>query len=126
MPIDVKTFKPKDSRWQDIYHHLKSKGYDVYSPAQKVGDCTKPYIVVKNDGSYDHVNFSTNRDMYAIQCYVPLLEYSKLEVIVQSVKKDMKELYPMIQPYGQEMPSFYDDNVKAHYVTIEYENYKKV
>ena len=38
----------------------------------------------------------------------------------------MKELYPMIQPYGQQLPSYFDDDVKAHYIAIEYENYKKV
>lgn len=126
MAIDPTTFVPLDSRWQDIYSFLKSKGYDVYAPAQKVGDCTSPYIVVKNDGSYKHANYSTDRDMYAIICYVPKMQYSKLEPLVQSIKKDMKELYPMIQPYGQQMPSYYDDMAKAHYISIEYENYKKI
>lgn len=125
MPIRPKEFKPRDSRWQDIYHHLKEKGFDVYPPAQKVGDCTAPYLVVKNDGSYNHVNFSTDRDMYAIYCYVPKLRYSELEPLVQKVKVAMKELYPMIQPYGQQLPSYYDEAVKAHYIAIEYENYKK-
>lgn len=124
--IDTKTFEPKASRWQDIYSLLKSKGFDVYSPGQKVGDCTEPYIVVKNDGSYKHVNFSSDRDMYSIMVYVPLNKYSILEVIVQDVKKAMKELYPMIQPYGSQMPSFYDESVKANYISIEYENYKKI
>lgn len=123
--IDTKEFVPLDSRWQDIFVHLQNKGYEVYAPGTKTGDCTKPYIVVKNDGSYGHANFSTDREMYAIMCYVPKGEYSKLEPMVQSVKKDMKELEPMIVPYGQQLPSYYDDTYKAHYITIEYENYKK-
>lgn len=124
--IDIKEFEPLDSRWQDIFTHLKNKGYDVYAPGTKVGDCVSPYIIVKNDGSYKHVNFSTDRDMYAILCYVPKGQYSKLEPLVQRVKKDMKELEPMILPYGQQMPSYYDDTYKAHYISIEYENYKKI
>lgn len=124
--IDTKEFIPLDSRWQDIYTHLKNKGYDVYAPGIKVGECVSPYIVVKNDGSYKHVNFSTNRDMYSILCFVPKGQYSKLEVMVQSVIRDMKELEPMILPYGQQMPSYYDDTFKAHYISIEYENYKKI
>lgn len=124
--IDTKEFIPLDSRWQDIHIHLKEKGYDVYAPGIKVGECEKPYIVVKNDGSYKHVNFSTDREMYAIMCYVPKGQYSKLEPMVQKVKKDMKELEPMILPYGQQMPSYYDDTCKAHYISIEYENYKKI
>lgn len=124
--IDTKEFIPLDSRWQDIYAHLKNKGYDVYAPGIKVGECVSPYIVVKNDGSYKHVNFSTNRDMYSILCFVPKGQYSKLEVMVHSVIRDMKELEPMILPYGQQMPSYYDDTFKAHYISIEYENYKKI
>lgn len=126
MPIKPTEFQPRDSRWQDVYNHLKSKGFDVYSPAQKVGDCTAPYLVVKNDGSYKHANFSTDRDMYVIYCYVPKLKYSELEPLVQQVKEAMRDLYPMIQLYGQQMPSYYDEAVKAHYIGIEYENYKKV
>jgi len=119
-------FDYKQSRWQDLYIHLKNKGYEVYAPAQKVGECTSPYLVIKNDGSYRHVNFSTDRTQYAIYCYVPRLKYSELEPLVQKVKQDMTELYPMFQLYGQELASFYDDEVKAHYIAIEYENYKKV
>lgn len=124
--IDTKEFVPLESRWQDIYIHLKNKGYDVYPPGIKVGDCIEPYVVIKNDGSYKHVNFSTDRDMYAILCYVPKGQYSKLEPLVQNIKKDMKELEPMIIAYGQQMPSYYDDTCKAHYISIEYENYKKI
>lgn len=124
--IDTKEFVPLESRWQDIYAHLEDKGYEIYPPGVKVGECISPYIVVKNDGSYKHVNFSTDRDMYAIMCYVPKGQYSKLEPMVQKVKKDMKELEPMILPYGQQMPSYYDDTYKAHYISIEYENYKKI
>lgn len=124
--IDTREFVPKDSRWQDIYSHLKSKGYEVYAPGTKVGECTSPYVVVKNDGSYKHANFSTDRDQYAIMCYVPRGQYSKLEPMVIQLKKDMKELEPMILQYGQMLPSYYDDTYKAHYITIEYENYKKV
>lgn len=124
--IDTKEFVPLESRWQDIFAHLKNKGYDIYAPGTKTGDCISPYIVVKNDGTYKHANFSTDRDMYAVMCYVPKGQYSKLETMVQKVKKDMKELEPMIVPYGQQMPSFYDDSYKAHYISIEYENYKKI
>lgn len=124
--IDVKEFIPLDSRWQDINIHLKNNGYQVFAPSTKVGEFTEPGIIVKNDGSYKHANFSTDREMYAIMCYVPKGQYSKLEPMVQEVKRVMKELEPMIVPYGQQLPSYYDDTYKAHYISVEYENYKKV
>ena len=124
--IDVNTFEYKESRWQDIFLHLKNQGFDVYSPGTKTGECTSEYLVVKNDGSSKHVSFSTDVDLYAVMCYVPKEKYSTLEPLVQMVKKSMKELEPMIKPYGSQTPSYYDDSVKAHMVSIEYKSYKKL
>ena len=124
--IDVNMFEYKESRWQDIFLHLKNQGFDVYSPGTKTGECTSEYLVVKNDGSSKHVSFSTDVDLYAVMCYVPKEKYSTLEPLVQMVKKSMKELEPMIKPYGSQTPSYYDDSVKAHMVSIEYKNYKKL
>ena len=36
--IDSK-FEYAESRWQDIYLHLKKVGFDVYSPGIKTGEC---------------------------------------------------------------------------------------
>jgi hypothetical protein len=124
--INANTFEYKESRWQDIFLHLKNQGFDVYSPGVKVGDCTSEYLVVKNDGSSRHSSFSTDVDLYAILCYVPKERYSSLEPLVQRVKSSMKELEPMILPYGSQTPSYYDDSLKAHMISIEYKNYKKL
>lgn len=124
--IDTNSFEYKDSRWQDIFSHLQKAGFDVYSPGIKTGECTSPYLVVKNDGSSKHVSFSTDVDLYAVMCYVPKDKYSALEPLVQKVKNSMKELEPMIKPYGSQTPSYHDDSVKAHMISIEYKNYKKL
>lgn len=121
-----KNFTYLGSRWQDIFKHLTSSGFDVYSPGMKVGECTKEYVVVKNDGSSRLASFSTDDDLYAVMCYVPKQSYSKLEPMVQRVKKAMKELEPMILPYGSQTPSFYDDSYKAHMISVEYKNHKKL
>lgn len=124
--IDVNTFKYKESRWQDIFTHLKKAGFDVYSPGIKTGECTSEYLVVKNDGSSKHISFSTDVDLYSIMCYVPKEKYSTLEPFVQKVKNSMRGLEPMIKPYGSQTPSYYDDSYKAHMISIEYKNYKKL
>lgn len=115
-----------ESRWGDIYTHLQAKGHDVYSPGVKTGECTKQYIVIKEDGSTKHQSCDTDVDLYAVMCYVPKLNYSKLEPLVQKIKADMHELEPMIKPNGIQTPSFYDDSVKAHMISIGYKNYKKM
>lgn len=124
--IDVNLFEYEDSRWQDIFMHLKNAGFDIYSPGIKTGECTSEYLVVKNDGSSKHSSFSTDIDLYAVMCYVPKDKYSSLEPLVQRVKNSMKGLEPMIKPYGSQTPSFYDDSIKAHMISIEYKNYKKL
>ncbi len=124
--IDTKDFKYAESRWQDIFRHLKSAGFDIYSPGVKIGECTSQYIVLKNNGSIKHQSFSSDVDLYSIMCYVPRDRYSELEPMVQKVKNVMKDLKPMILPYGSQTPSFYDDTYKAHMVSIEYKNYKKL
>lgn len=120
------SFQYAESRWQDIFLHLKEAGFDVYSPGTKVGECTEEYIVVKNDGSSKHPTVSSDNDLYAVMCYVPKENYSRLEPMVQEVKKAMKGLEPMILPYGSQTPSYYDDGYKAHMISIEYKNYKKI
>lgn len=124
--IDVNTFEYEQSRWQDIFMHLTKEGFEVYSPGTKVGECTSPYLVVKNDGSSKHPTISSDVDLYAVLCYVPKNGYSTLESLVQRVKKSMKGLEPMIKPYGSQTPSYYDDSLKAHMISIEYKNYKKL
>lgn len=123
--IDVRTFEPGNSRWEDIFNQLKKFRFDVYSPGIKTGDCITPYIVVAMSSSVIHSSFSTDIDLYSVMCYVPKQAYSKLEPFVRSVEESMAELAPMILPYGQKTPSYYDDAVKAHMVSITYKNYKK-
>lgn len=124
--INTNTFKSADSRWQDIFLHLQSSGFDVYSPSIKTGECVAEYIVIKNDGSSRLAGVSTDDDLYAVMCYVPKQSYSTLEPLVQRIKKSMKELEPMILPYGSQTPSYYDDSIKAHMISIQYKNHKKM
>lgn len=124
--IDPTTFVTQGTVWRDIYAHLKNAGYDVYSPGTKLGECTSEYLVVKNNGSTRHSQYSTDQDFYSVMCYVPKQKYSDLEDLVQRVKVTMKDLMPMVRPYGTQSASYYDDTYKAHMVSIEYVNYKKI
>lgn len=124
--IDPSTFEYADSIWQDIYLTLKRAGFDVYSPSTKTGECTAPYVVVTVGVSTKHVEYSTDIDQYSVLCYVPKMRYSALEPYVRSVMKVLKEIEPLILPVGSRTPSFYDDTVKAHMVSIEYKNHKKL
>lgn len=124
--IDTSDFEYKDSRWQDLYSFLKKKGYEVYSPGQKEGDCLSKYIVIKYAGSVKADTISSRQDLYDLMMYVPKKSYSQLESFVQQVIQDMKELQPMFYQHdNQQDPSYFDESVQAHFVSIVYKNYKK-
>ena len=115
-----------NTRWQDIFSHLEKNGIDARSPGVSVGACQAPYVVIKHNSGTRKPGFSTNVDTYSVMVYVPQEAYSELEVQVQRVKKVMKKLEPMILPLGFQTPSYYDDGFKAHMISIEYRNHKKM
>lgn len=124
--IDPRTFEYSDTVWGDIFNHLKNAGFDVFSPGTKVGECTTPYVVVTVSTTTKEANYRTDKYLYTIICYVPKLQYSKLEPFVRSIRESMKELYPYVQYNGSMTPSFYDDTIKAHNISIDYKNYKLI
>lgn len=124
--IDPTKFKYNDSRWQDLYKFLESKGYEVYAPGEHLGDCLSEYIVLKYAGATQLPNVSSRQDLYDIMLYVPRARYSKLEVFVQQVIADMKEIKPLFMPYDmQQDQSVFDAANNGHYVILTYCNYKK-
>lgn len=114
-----------NSRWADIFRKLKANGINVFSPGTHEGECTEKYVVVKDNGVARHPNYSTDIAYYSVMMYVPRNSFSELSPYVTQVKEIMKTLYPMIIPVGQETPSFYDDSIKAHMISVEYKNHKK-
>ena len=113
------------SRWADIYRHLKSEGFDVYSPGQHKGECLSPYVVIKDAGVTQLGQFSSNRHLYDLLCYVPEAQFSKLEPFVDSVEKSMSKLSPVVKSAHYRTPSFYEDSNKSHMISTQYLNYRK-
>lgn len=116
----------EESRIKDIRVHLESKGYEVHFPGQKLGQCKKPYIVVRDDGMSQFQQYSSHRKLYAVMVYVPLDRYGDIEPLADRVEQDMKGLRPMIASTNFRTPSFPDDTVKAHMVSLQYCNIKKI
>lgn len=115
-----------DGRMQDIYLHLKNNGFEVYFPAQKVGECISPYVVVRDATTSKYLDYSSTVTYYDILCYIPKDHFSQLEPFVERVKESMKGLVPMILPTYTQTQSYYDDSVKAHMISVLYKNYRKI
>lgn len=114
------------TRYMDIYKHLNDNGIEVYTPSQHKGECKSSYAVVKDAGTIQYGTFSSTQTLYDVMCYVPKDRFTDLEQYVEKVKGIMKELRPMIMPTYIETTSFYDDTVKAHMISIQYRNMKKL
>ena len=114
-----------NTRWEDIFNHLKTSGYDVYPPGVKEGKCTKSYIVVKDAGISEAASVSSNLALYDVMLYVPKHAYSTLEGFKNDVQAVMDGLFPMIRPTHFVSTSFYDETVDAWMVSVQYQNVQK-
>lgn len=114
------------NRWGDIYKALQTAGFDVYAPGQHQGECTKRYVVVKIYTSARINKYSSVSQQYDILMYIPKDEYSEFEDFVANVKQAMKVLEPMIMPLYSQTPSYYDDEVKGHMISMQYRNSRKL
>lgn len=98
----------------------------MYFPAQKVGECTGPYVVVKDATTSKVAGISSTVTYYDVLCYVPGSQFSTLEPFVDQVESAMRELSPMIKPTFTRTQSFYDTALNAHMISVQYQNYRKI
>lgn len=105
---------------------LEEDETDVYFPSQHKGECLNEYIVVKADEAIGEMTVSSERPLYTILCYVPEDCYSSLETLVNKTKQKMKKVFPLVMYVGNETPSFYDDTVKAHMISFQYQGCRKI
>lgn len=107
-------------KWKDIYEHLKSNGFDVYSLAQRKGICKSPYLVLRNNGS--NKDGSTTTTAYEILVYVPVNQYSYMEDYIEEVQDCMQKLFPAVQVEDGQNESLHylDEDVQAYMCSLPY------
>ncbi len=114
-----------DTRWGDIFRHLRKEGFEVYSPGTKEGECARPYIVLKDVGDSKAENGPATQRIYDLILYIPKDRYSEIEVFVDRVNVAMDGLWPMIRPLHTRTTPFYDDEFKAWMTSVQFINYRK-
>lgn len=113
-----------ESVWDIVQKALIDNGIDTYAPGQKHGDCTAPYVVLKDDGSAQIAQFSSEYQYYTLLCYVPKDAYFDLKPFVRKCEEVMarQPIFPMLMPTGMKTPSFFDDTYNAHMISVQYRN----
>lgn len=104
--------------WEKIFDHLTSNGYDVYSLGQHKGDCTTPYLVLRNNGSTTYYSMAAQE--YEVLLYYPVDRYSGFEGYISGVKACMNKLYPAVTLTEDQQPHNLDDDVKAYMTGLIY------
>lgn len=105
---------------------LRDGGFDAVYPSVKQGECREPYIVVKESGAVKAMNVSSERPIYTLMYYVPSERYAELEGMGNSIRETMKKVHPLVMYLGNETESFYDDTVKAHMKSVQYQGCRKI
>lgn len=100
---------------------LTNAGFEVYPPQTKRGKCLKPYIILRDGGSSQWANFSSAIELLDVMLYVPLNRYTDLFPLKKKILAAMKTIYPTFQSTMYESSSFFDDDVDAHMLSIEYQ-----
>lgn len=117
---------PLASRAQDVFAFLESKGYEVYFPNQKFGECTSPYVVIRTETTSQFMEYSSTQTFYGILCYIPKNHYSTLDPFVDGVVETLKGIRPMLKPTYNRTAPFFDETVQGWMVSLEYVNYRKI
>lgn len=114
------------TRLKDLYLCLKSQGFDVYFTGQHKGNCTKPYVVIKQGVSTNYLGLSTNVDYYDILCYVPKDTPTKLQEYIQEVERALLQISPMIKSTNEISAPFFDDTVQGWMSDITCRGFRKI
>ena len=95
----------------------------MYSIGQHEGICTKPYLVIKENGESEIAGTSLTNDIVELLIYYPIGTYSKLNEYKQSILYSMK-LLKGIRRVIEAMPTIIDDDKKAYMTSFTYRKIK--
>lgn len=115
----------ESSRLKDIYKNLKDDKIDVYLTGQHIGDCIKPYVVVKKGAVTKMAGYSTLINYFDLLCYVPKNQQTKIDEYIKAIRKSMLKISPMIKFNTTTSEPYFDESVQGFMVDLEYINYSK-
>lgn len=107
--------------YDNVKNALRTAGLTVKLPGQYEAPCKEPYVVVHDGGTYGYAaNRHTGYTLLYVRCYVPIDSYSKLQLLMESVKTALAP-FSFIMPTGNEGIHQIDNTYKAHTSYVEYQ-----
>ncbi len=109
--------------FKEIYEHLKTGNFDVYSIGQHKGLCQSPYVVIK-ENSTSPTATSLAYSLVDILIYCPIGKYSAVSDFIKDVKTSIKSL-TWLKFTNNVSPVVIDENVNAYMCSLQYKIFKR-
>lgn len=109
--------------WKKAYEALKSSGIQVYSPAQKQGKCTSPYVVLYDAGQAAGHAKKTAHAYLEAAVHVPLGRYSLLDTVKKQVAAALR--LENLSRTGQESAVTIDEDTNAVVLRMQFGGIKR-
>lgn len=107
-----------------LFEYLQEKEIDVYFVGQHKGECKKPYVVLKVDGT-NSLNGKTGTSLIDVLFFIPENKFTRCESYKNEVKRLINQ-FGKIRYTGVETGIVVDDRKKALTFSILYESYKRL
>lgn len=99
---------------------LTDKGYDVYSLGKHKGECTKPFILVKETIPGVTSHRSLNSQVVDIYIFYPLGRYTQVMPFISRLEEDMKDI-KVLEPIHDSNPIIIDEEKVAYTTRLSYQ-----
>lgn len=110
--------------WKRTQKYLEEKsGLRVYPPYTKKGECKESYLVLKEGTAAQYQQFSTQIVYYDVMCYDA--SYTGVLELAERIQKIMLAYTPHMFPTGIETECYYDDDVRAYMISMQYRAMKR-
>lgn len=109
--------------WKKAYEALKKGGIAVFSPAQKQGKCTSPYVVLYDAGQTVGRAKKTAHAYLEAAVYVPLGRYSMLDTMKKRVAAALRAA--RIARTGEEDAVAIDEDANAAVLRMQFGGIKR-
>lgn len=106
--------------FEKLLRHLTSAGYEVYPIGkQKEGECTNPYVVLKEGQPVETLDSTINKQLYEIWLYYPVKYYSRASKERDKLNNIIKEMKGLRRAY-EDLPFNVDSQKKAYVTKLTY------
>ncbi len=110
--------------FKKVYEALQENGFSVYSIGQHKGNCTEPYLVVRENGVRAFSSLPVNFELIDVVVFYPVGRYTEVWDFINSVRECLKGVSEL-KSKGELTALLIDHDVKAYTCSVRYQVYRR-